>query len=95
MPNKDIENQKWGASALKGYWLQGLAELRAAATPHAESPIAQPTNYAMPGMSTPGEIAESRREDAPSYEEESVLAGRLQPPSRDDKGRDDRGPDRE
>lgn len=92
MPNDG--SQKWGATALSGYWRQGLAELRAAA-PLADSPIAQPTNYAMPGMATPGEIAESRREEPRSYEEESVLAGRLQPPPRDDPGREDRGMDRE
>ena len=52
-------SQKLGATALSGYWRQGLAELRAAA-PYGDSGIAQPTNYAMPGMATPGEVTEAR-----------------------------------
>ncbi|HEX4488855.1 MAG TPA: hypothetical protein VH088_21445 [Terriglobales bacterium] len=63
--------QKIGATAVSGYLKQGLAELRAAA-PFGDSPIAQPTNYAMPGMATPGEITEARREDSLFPDEESL-----------------------
>ncbi len=80
--------QKLGATALSGYFRQGLAELRAAA-PYADSPHAAATNYAMPGMATPGEVTEARRED-PAVDEESILAARLpdaggsREPERDD-----------
>src|SRR5580692_3481387 len=88
--------QKLGATALSGYWRQGLAELRAAA-PYGDSGIAQPTNYAMPGMATPGEVTEARREESPSLDEDSALSSRLQAAesSRDDHGRDDRGMERD
>ena len=83
---------KLGSTALSGYFRQGLAELRAA-LPLADSPIAQPTNYAMPGMATPGEVTEARREESLSPEE-SVLEKYANEPEigRDD--RDDRGIDR-
>ena len=90
-------NRKLGATALSGYWRQGLAELRAAA-PFGDSGIAQATNYAMPGIATPGEVTEARREDLPSLDEESTLNSRLQEAqTRDDKTRDerDRGMDRD
>lgn len=88
--------QKLGATALSGYWRQGLAELRAAG-PYGDSPIAQPTNYAMPGMATPGEVTEARREDSPSLDENSVVGSRINQvgPPRDDRGRDDRGIERD
>jgi hypothetical protein len=94
-----IENDgsaKLGSTALSGYWRQGLAELRAAA-PFGDSNIAQPTNYAMPGMATPGEVTEARRDESLSPDEESALDRRLQAveSSRDDHGRDDRGIDRD
>jgi hypothetical protein len=66
--------QKWGATALAGYGRQGLAELRAA-LPLADSPIAQPTNYGMPGMATPGEVTEARRDESLSVDEEPALVG--------------------
>ena len=86
---------KLGATALSGYWRQGLAELRAAA-PYADSPHAAATNYAMPGMATPGEVTEARRED-PAVDQESILASRMSGPgtSRDDPGRDEPEPDRD
>lgn len=56
------DTPKLGATALGGYFRQGLAELRAAG-PYADSSIAQPTNYAMPGVATPGEITEARRDE--------------------------------
>jgi hypothetical protein len=89
-------SQKLGATALSGYFRQGLAELRAAA-PYGDSPIAQPTNYAMPGMATPGEVTDARREESPSIDEDSTLNSRLQQvgPNVDDPGRDDRGIDRD
>ena len=81
--------QKWGSTALAGYGRQGLAELRAAA-PYGDSGIAQPTNYAMPGMATPGEVSAARGEESPALDEESTLNSRLQmAESRDDHGRDD------
>jgi hypothetical protein len=58
---------KIGATALQAYARQGLAELRAAA-PHAASPIAQPTDYGMPGVATPGEVTEARRDEQASPE---------------------------
>lgn len=82
-------SQKLGATALSGYFRQGLAELRAAA-PYGDSSIAQPTNYAMPGMATPGEVTEARREESPSLDEDSTLNSRLQAAGDD---RDDPGPD--
>jgi hypothetical protein len=93
------KTQKLGATALSGYFRQGLAELRAAA-PYADSPIAQPTNYGMPGMATPGEVTEARRDDV--SREESGLDSQINqvgPPrddrGRDDQNRDDRGMDRD
>jgi hypothetical protein len=90
--------QKWGATALSGYYRLGLAEFRAA-LPLADSPIAQPTNYAMPGMATPGEVTEARREESPQLDENSVVGSRINQigPPRDDRGRDDRDnvPERE
>lgn len=85
------KTQKWGATALSGYVRQGVAELRAAA-PYADSTIAQPTNYGMPGMATPGEVTEARRDESLSVEEEPALVG-LEPADREDPSRDDRGVD--
>jgi hypothetical protein len=82
--------QKWGSTALSGYWRQGVAEVRAA-LPLADSPIAQPSDYGMPGVATPGEVSAARSEDSPALDEESTLNSRLQAAeaSRDDRGRDD------
>ena len=89
-------SQKLGATALSGYMRQGLAELRAVA-PYGDSAIAQPTNYAMPGMATPGEVTEARREEPPELDDNSVVGSRVNQvgPPRDDQGRGDRGLDRE
>ena len=92
------KSAKWGETALSGYARQGLAEFRAA-LPLADSSIAQPTNYAMPGMATPGEVTEARRDETPELDNDSVVASRLNQigPPRDDHGRDerDKGLDRE
>jgi hypothetical protein len=92
------ESQKLGATALSGYFRQGLAELRAAA-PLADSPVAQATNYAMPGMATQGEIAEARKGESMDIDENSVVGSRINRlgPPRDDPGRDDpdKGPERD
>jgi hypothetical protein len=87
-------SQKIGATALSGYWRQGLAELRAAA-PLADSTIAQPTNYAMPGMATPGEVTEARRDEPLAIEEETALVGPAKGNEigRDGRDRDDPGMD--
>jgi hypothetical protein len=88
--------QKLGATALSGYWRQGVDELRAAA-PYGDSPIAQPSNYAMPGVATPGEVTEARREESPSLDDDSVVGSRINQvgPPRDDRYRDDRGMERD
>lgn len=74
-----------------------MRELRAALYP--QSNIAQQPDLGVYGNATPGEIAESRQAEAPSLEEErgSSLNDRLDQAkqSRDDRGRDDRGIDRE
>jgi hypothetical protein len=84
-------SQKLGATALSGYWRQGLAELRAAA-PYGDSSIAQSTDLAMPGMATPGEVTEARRDESPSLDDDSVVGSRVNQvgPPRDDRARDDR-----
>lgn len=92
---------KIGAGHLAGMARQGLKELRAVFYP--ESNVAEPTDYGIYGMSTPGEVAQERQGEAPSLEEEhgSALGDRLKQaeasrgdPGRDDRGRDDRGIDR-
>jgi hypothetical protein len=90
------DSQKWGATAVSGYWRQGLAELRAA-LPLADSSIAQPTNYAMPGMATPGEVSEARRDELPTPGDDSVVGSRLNQvgPPREDRGREDRNLERD
>src|ERR1700691_1375804 len=95
MADESERTPKLGATALSGYFRQGLAELRAA-LPLADSPIAQPTNYGMPGVATPGEVTEARREESPEPDENSVVGSRVNqvgPPDRDDPKRDDRGID--
>ena len=88
--NKE-KSQKWGANALARKGRQGLEELQAAG-PFGDSPIAQPTNYAMPGVATPGEVTEARREESPSLDDDSVVGSRINQvgPPRDDRGRDER-----
>ena len=87
--------RKLGDTALSGYWRQGLAEIRAA-SPYADSSIAQQTNYAMPGVATPGEVTEARRDESLSAED-SVLESRLQKGgiSRDEREQGDRGIEQE
>jgi hypothetical protein len=48
-------------------------------------------------MATPGEVTEARREEEPTLDDNSVVGSRVNQvgPPRDDKGRDDRGIDRE
>lgn len=91
------DDQKIGAGHASGMARQGLRELRAALYP--QSNIAQQPDLGVYGNATPGEIAESRQAEAPSLEEErgSTLNDRLDQAkqSRDDRGRDDRGIDRE
>ena len=69
-----------------------------AAAPYGDSSISQPTNYAMPGMATPGEVTEARRDDA-TLDENSVVGSRLNQIStgRDEPGRDnpDQGMERD
>jgi hypothetical protein len=92
------ESGKIGEGALKAFARQGLAELRAA-LPLADSPVAQPTDYGMWGMATPGEVAAERSGDERSVaaDKDSVLADRLNQlgAAREDHGRDDRGMERE
>jgi hypothetical protein len=92
----DTGSQKWGATAVSGYLRQGLSEFRAA-LPLADSSIAQPTNYAMPGMATPGEVTEARRDESLSIDDDSVIGSRLNQvgPPRQDRGKDDRNFERE
>lgn len=90
--------QKIGAGHVKAMGRQGLRELRGALYP--QSNIAQPTEYGVFGTQTPGEVAESRRDDGKEMEEEartgSVLADRIeQIQARDVRGRDERSPDME
>lgn len=91
MADESERAPKLGATALSGYWRQGLAELRAA-LPLADSPIAQPTNYAMPGMATPGEVTEARRDESLFVEDEPVL-GPFDLADWDEPNSDDRGID--
>ena len=89
MATKKDTKPKLGATALSGYWLKGLEELRAAG-PYGDSPIAQPTNYAMPGMSTPGEVAEARKKESVDKEADLVAVPQARGHDRD---RDDRDMD--
>jgi hypothetical protein len=90
-------DQKIGAGHAAGMARQGFRELGAALYP--ESNIAQHPDLGMFPNATPGEIAESRQADTPALEEEhgSSLNDRLDQAkqNRDDRGRDDRGIDRE
>ena len=97
MAADDGPSAKIGSTALGGYMRQGLAELRAAA-PYGDSALAQSTDYGMPGMATPGEVGEARRDDAaPSLDGGSVVESRLEAAlsDRDDRGREDPGLDRD
>jgi hypothetical protein len=78
-----------GKDILKAYGRQGLEELRAA-LPLADSPIAQPTDYGMWGKATPGEVAESRREDVELMDEHSVVGSRINQVMGDTRDKDDR-----
>lgn len=79
---------------------QGLREARAALYP--ESNVAQQPEYGLYGTRTPGEVAESRRDDGRDFEEEkptergSILEDRMrQAAGRDVHGRDDKDLDLE
>jgi hypothetical protein len=89
MAEKTEPTRKWGEGALSAYGRQGWAEARKLA-PYADSPFAAPTDFGMPGMATQGEIAQARRDESLSVEEEPALVG---PADRDDPNRDDRGID--
>lgn len=70
---------------------QGLQELRNAL--YLESNVAQQPEYGLYGTRTPGEVAESRRDDGRDSNEErgSILADRLrEAKDRDVHGRDDK-----
>lgn len=89
MPPKDEPSPKIGSGHAEAMLRLGLKELRSALYP--ESNVAQPPEYGLYGTRTPGEVAESRREDAKDMDEEkpSILADRLkEAQSRDDHGRD-------
>jgi hypothetical protein len=89
MATDNTGGQKIGATALSGYFQLGLAELRAAA-PLGDSSIAQPTNYAIPGMATQGEIAASRQGESLDLDDKSGFGSRTNEigPPRDDPGMD-------
>jgi hypothetical protein len=75
---RDSPTPKIGAGHASGMFRQGLRELRGAFYP--ESNVAQQTDYGIWGVATPGEVAESRRDDARGMDEE----GKKGPePSRD------------
>src|SRR5258708_7809579 len=95
--SRDSPKPKIGAGILEAYFRQGVREMRGALYP--ESNIAQPTDYGIWGVATPGEVAESRRDDALDLDEErgSILQDRLNQvgPPKDDRGRDDKTIDKE
>jgi hypothetical protein len=65
---RDSPKPKIGAGHASGMFRQGLRELRGALYP--ESNVAQPTDYGIAGVATPGEVAESRRDDGRDMDEE-------------------------
>ena len=90
MSEKADRNSKIGATAFKGFMRQGLAEVRAA-SPLADSPIAQPTDYGMWGVATPGEVSEARRDEIEHLDESSVIGSRINRiGSAEGRGRDER-----
>ncbi len=94
--SRDSPKPKVGAGHAAGMFRQGLRELRGVLYP--ESNIAQQQqDYGIWGVATPGEVAESRRDEARGLDEErsSILEDRLNQvgPPRDCKERD--GPERE
>lgn len=70
---------KIGSEHAGAMWRQGLRELRAAMYP--DSNVAQQAEYGVYGTSTPGEVAESRREDTRDMQDEkpagSVIESRM------------------
>lgn len=88
---------KMGAGHAAAMFRQGLSELRGALYP--DSNVAQPAQYGLYGTKTPGEVADARREDTLSPDEEprSVVAERLARAdcSRAESGRDDPSPTKE
>jgi hypothetical protein len=97
MKIRDAPDSKIGSGHLAGMARQGLRELRGAL--YADSNVAQQPDYGLYGMSTPGEVAQARQAETPTLEEErgSTLDSRVQHAEayRDDRGRDDKGLDRE
>ncbi len=94
MRTQDEPNAKIGAGHASAMFRQGLRELRAALYP--ESNVAQPPEYGLYGTKTPGEVAEARRGEERTLDEEpqrgSVLEGINR---RAELLRDDREPERE
>ena len=90
--SRDSPSPKIGTGHASAMFRQGLSELRGALYP--ESNVAQPPQYGLYGTKTPGEVAESRREDVRDLEEErgSVLKDRLEQigPPREEPERDDK-----
>jgi len=74
------DQPKWGSEHASAMFRQGLRELRGALYP--ESNVAQQPEYGLYGTVTPGEVAESRRSDERSLDEEpthgSILGEKLQ-----------------
>ena len=91
------EAGKIGAGHAAAMGRLGLHELRNAVMP--ESNVAQQHGeYGLYGTATPGEVSESRRQEAYDHGEErgSVLDAKLeQAMARDDLGRDDKSMERE
>lgn len=90
---------KIGAGHASAMLRQGLRELRATLYP--ESNVSHQAEYGIYGTRTPGEVAESRRQDGREMEEEppggGVLADRLQVAdrSRSNQVREDKSLERE
>ena len=63
----DEKTRKIGAGHAAAFFRQGLRELRAAFYP--TSNVAQQPEYGLYGTLTPGEVAESRRNDGRDLEE--------------------------
>jgi hypothetical protein len=100
--------RKIGDGHASAMFRQGLAELRGAF--YNESNVAQQPQYGLYGTATPGEVAEDRRDDGPSLDEQrmdwespasgnSVMGDRMKQAeqNRDDAKRDepDRGMERD
>ena len=88
----DDKTRKAGAGHLEAMARLGLRELRAAMYPNGN--IAQQSEYGLYGTLTPGEVAESRRNDGRELEEEGLdRDSDLDDRSHQDLDRDDRDDD--